>query len=475
MNFTVFSLAMLTVFMVSVGIGAFKGYRLGTLKSFILLASNFAALILSILLSRLLSKWISSPILSLFNVSGSELLYEIFAMFIQILLGSSLFFVLFLIVRPIAKLVFRILLKVKLNGETPELQKGDRLGGIAVGVVTGILVAAALTSPLTGTVNLLNDTIEAVKLIDEELPEKVGLDEDDTDAIEQLAHDVPASICYCLGGKLIYSETAVGKLGGHTVRIVHEIDAVKEVTEGLAGFAPSLSGGGAMDFDRIDVDQVCRGIESSTLMKVLATEFMSVASETWLDGDKYLGISRPNLGENFNPIVDEVLLVTSTVTTDCITNDISTLLNVLEIIIESGVLNHPENFTVEDYAELAEALSSELEKNPRMLGIRESLWGIAVGTAFDELTSSLDDEEMDSLMSELATYLNRINGSENYTYEQKIENLTSDLSEALEKYQISLPETLSSLTAEMIIAEYDLFDGTVTAEELEEILRQYAK
>ncbi len=475
MNFTVFSLAMLAVLLVSVGIGAFKGYRLGTLKSFMLLASNFAALILSILLSRLLSKWISSPVLSLFDVTGSELLYEIFAMFIQILLGSVLFFILFLIIRPLTKLVFRIILKVKLNGETPEIRKGDRLGGIAVGVVTGILVAAALTSPLTGTVNLLNDTVEAVKLIDEELPGKIGLDEDDEETIEQMAHDVPASVCYCLGGKLIYSETAVGKLGGHTVRIVHEIDAVKTVAEGLSGFTPSLSGMAAMNFDNIDAEKVCRGIESSILMKVISTEFMSGASESWLEGDKYLGISRPNLGESFNPVVDEVLLVTSTVTTDCITDDISTLLNVMEIIIESGVLDHPESFTVDDYAALSEALSAELEKNPRMLGIKESLWGIAVGTAFNELTNSLDDEEMDSLMSELATYLNRINSSENYTYEQKIENLTSDLNEALEKYQISLPETLSSLTAEMIIAEYDLFDGTVTAEELEEILRQYAK
>ncbi len=177
---------------------------------------------------------------------------------------------------------------------------GALLGAIQ-GLVVAVLILAAPFGYLSLAANTMDKMIDALPEGDESMAELVEANEE---IIQPIAKS-PAIAGVSFVTKPVFSYLMSFRVDGVSVSIPKEIAVILKAADSLG----DLTGGeGGEEPSTTDTLEAIKGIGGmlgeSDLFPVLVSEFLSAAGEAWDNGEAFIGVEKPDLGEEMAPVLE---------------------------------------------------------------------------------------------------------------------------------------------------------------------------
>ncbi|MBQ8350605.1 MAG: hypothetical protein IJY20_00990 [Clostridia bacterium] len=352
MAFTLLSVVMILIFATAAFIEIFRAHRRGLLKSLLTFGTVVLSVVMSLALTPLLSRPISLIVFhsirrqSFYRAAFRE--YEFIDSFIEacicIAIGAFLFVVLFFLMRMlialVVKLVWRKVLPVG-QEEEPEIkgahwyERNSKQLAVLTGAICALIVTMVLTSPLMGILDVARTAVAIAEKTDEHVWRKSGVDEEEIEALNAYAMDIPGNVFYQCGGKYMFYAAATATVYGEKVSLPYELKQFEGVVEDFVAVAPAVNG--ERPATKVDVERIrsiSNRVQEMRLGHILLAEYLPTAAEVWAEGKLYLGIGKPVVDDTFAPIVDLLLEECKETNVRRVQRDVATLLNTYAILIQ---------------------------------------------------------------------------------------------------------------------------------------------
>ncbi|MBE6547577.1 MAG: CvpA family protein [Ruminococcaceae bacterium] len=494
MTLTVFSFAFLTVFVTCMLLCIFKGIKAGFVKTAISLASMVASFFISTLIAQKMSNIFADDIaqavygtnvLSDMGVNSEQVNQLILAYadaLITPFLFLPLFFVVYRIIDFIVNIVYRTSLKPSSEDTEYELEgknssaynhNSKLLGGI-IGGVCGILTAVIITFPIMGT---LDFAYIGSSFLDPESGSMyiyTPVKDDDIDKVCAYSKDVVGNVIYSMGGKPMYNFVARSKLNGVNIGIMSEIEKTTETAGHVTSLINEISKGKSRPEDQYEkVETVREEINESETLKIIICEFMSIASERWIENEPFMGMERPIKNETTDPFMDEIFLLLRTSTTETAADDMATVLHVCLILIDSDISS-----VNGDYASMLGAIDKnnmlydlriELEKNSRTKYLSDTISEIVLRTTSSAMKANVVGN-YDALISNLTTELNRVKLQE---YDVQGAHIAETFKSEMEAFGVPVPESVASIVADELTRRHCRYLRETTKDDVRKFFDGY--
>lgn len=510
MTFTIFSLAVTIWIVTLITLGVFKGLKKGFSKMLIDLGISVGALVLGIVAARLLSDPITN--LALTAVDSMGLLTEvagklahirlIIFVIVDAMITPLLFIALFFTCRSILRLIIgkisnRIMRDLPYDTQTEGAtdrwhQRNSKPLGAAVGVACAIITSMVVISPLYGTMQTFGNLIGLVYGENAVIPME-GLDaySEDIDAIVGLSHDVPGTVFNVIGGKPLYQTLAYSKLDyegvyidskgvEHPEKIQFQVYLSKEsetiatIIKDSTGFASMGENGGLANKDNLNiVRKVVADIHESDLVELMAADVLSGAARNWRQDMTYMQLAKPNLGSSGNYLFDVVLFVLEHTNSECVNADIDTMINVLEIMLDSNLMSENDyNELLFNYEEndTFKKLCDEMMKNPRTQTIPKQVTAMTVNIAAQAFSTLLTEDEYDKVAINIATQFNDISSIPDR--DTKVTVLSQKTQDVAGEYDVNMPESIADATADALVSQFQDREQ-INSKDVHSFLEQY--
>ena len=257
---------------------------------------------------------------------ASPTLKEFFPTLVQALIKPIVFIVVFAVCLLAAGIV-RAIVNLLLKPVLPK-KKGliGRLGGLALGLVAGVMVALCFVFPIAGYFTAAPSIYTNVSDIvsTEEKPIDPAVEE----AIINLPNNKSIKITNDLAGS--YFKKLVTYKDGET-----EVSALDDLVHVTSLVPPALrfvnSVGEIETMDHQAIRDVATILGKNDKWRTIATEIVNYASQKWIGNESFLGF---NLQEKFDPdykiVLDVILHDLATCTPDTIVDVLNDIANIIE-------------------------------------------------------------------------------------------------------------------------------------------------
>lgn len=501
MSFTLFSVVLLLAVGVAMFIEVLRGLKRGFTRTMLSLATVLLAALgagwLAVWLSDTPAQTVGNALMELLNRAGNvttlfpHLEALVFAA-ADALLSPLLFVVFFLILRLILRVLVSILCRSCLKKipdapsggqvgdyagtNAPWYRRHDRMLGGVAGGLCGFLASLMLLCPVLGVLSVGNRVLRSTEATHLRWS-TLGINPADIEyGVKPYAYDSVAAVLNAMGGDLIFSAVARTELEGETVSLPREAEACCEIATDFFSVYKVLGHmGEATPEQRETLASLGEQIDDSLAVRVLATDVVNGAADAWLEGKTYLKIARPSCGELIDPLITKALQVCTQSTPDCVGRDITTLLHVVLIANDYGLLSNP------DYKTLLEGLGedsvldkiyAELAANPCMAHLCDDLTALALRMMVSAIEwSDLSDAVYSGLLENLADSLNLVNGMNNSSREEKIQAMTEYATYYMAQQGVQVPAGLAEMAAAQMVDQFG--DGQVTGTDLKDFFDRY--
>ncbi|MBP3666887.1 MAG: CvpA family protein [Clostridia bacterium] len=508
MSFTLFSVILL----LAVALAVFIEVRRGLRRGFVRTAVGLSAVLVSALGAVALALWVSDLLADLGMeiieletdfLDGIRKLFprvtDIAIAAVDALLAPILFAVFFPLLRLIVRIVVSILFRAwrydpddprhmatpkRPNAlvtptyepaSAPWHRRHDRLLGGILGGVSGFLAALCILSPVLGTLSTARTLLHGLERMNAPLTKVLPAEV--VASAEPYVNDGGAAILSAAGGDLIFDAAANTKLNGRTVSLRREVEACMEVCYDFSRVIRVVTKlDQATAEQRRIIGDLGERIDESEFTRLLAADFLNSAANAWLEGEKFMNIQCPNLGEILTPLMDKALLVCAEATPDCVGRDITTVLRIYLIAVESGLTENPDRedlMATLDEGGVLDRIYAELKKNPCMAHLAAEL----SNTALRIMAEAIDWADFSSdvyrdLMGNLSEAMNLVNGMEGATFSEQVDTMTRYTMHYAQQYGVELPESMAKMAATAMVEQL-AGDGRLTADHLEEFFNHY--
>ena len=257
---------------------------------------------------------------------ASPTLKEFFPTLVQALIKPIVFIVVFAVCLLVAGIV-RAIVNLLLKPVLPK-KKGliGRLGGLALGLVAGVMVALFFVFPIAGYCTVAPSVYTNVSDIvsTEEKPIDPAVEE----AIINLPNNKSIKITNDLAGSY-FKKLVTYKDGEKEVSALDDLVYVTSLVPPALRFVNSVGEIETMDHQAIrDVATI---LGKNDKWRTIATEIVNYASQKWIDNESFLGF---NLQEKFDPdyklVLDLILDDLATCTPDTIVGVLNDIANTIE-------------------------------------------------------------------------------------------------------------------------------------------------
>jgi hypothetical protein len=389
---------------------------------------------------------------------------------VQALLSSVLFVVAFLIIRAVFSLVIHIVASRKLKNKVEEFAREDRTGerkkekllSVIAGALCGVIVTAALTSPVLGIFDILHSFVEISDKTEMDLLKSFKLKDEQVRRADRYSRNFPSVFVYSMGGRMIYTATATATVNGKLVSVPIEIstiersmDDVKSVI-GLFQKEEQLS---ESDFKLLE--KICTLSDDSVIFANLLTEYVQKGTQSWLDNSSFMSVPTPKVGARFNALFTEVLRACASTGADTVGDDMRTLVRIYSHMLESADY-HNALFAITN-SDMMMNIGTELRKNNRMNNayIRDELYDVVViamaaTMAIDRPAQSGYDQYI-QFMENMAKSANTLLTSNTMTRDQMITQMARDTDNHCRELGFEFSFSALKIVSEAII---DTFSGS---------------
>ncbi len=483
MPFTMFSLAMLLICILCIVKEAFNGFMRGSLRALMSLCAVVFSIICSIFVSRALGSVIAEALME--NVvndlieSNFEIVaeissvYEIASFLIQMLANVIIFAIVFPILKWITNVIINIIIKRKLNkiGSSDSAEsKSDKLWGAILGGICGIILATTVISPIMGTLRILDNTANMAEDIISSIPANEEIALPDLEPISEYSSDEVGNFCYKMGGELIYRHLTIVDFDGNSISAIDEISYIANAVESASGIVGEFSGDSdSFDFSKIS-DQTYESFEKSKILQSVALEVLPDFASAWIQGEEFLGFKLSNYGDDFSPMINELLLISSNVNEYNIMPTAKTLLDVIGVLIECDI-RVDSSLDEIDYYLLTIKLYEVLEDNPNMESVKWRLESAASVAIADLVVANLSDSQRATITTTIASDTAQV--LHDFTETQaRIQALKEKLLERFEEYDLSVNSSLSQLFAYKLVKTAEENYDQILSSDVEALLNQ---
>ena len=493
MSFTLISGLIIILTLSAIIVNGVKGYTRGLYKAAMRLSKIFIATMGAIIISYFVSDIVVNTAFSVVEQIGAykEVVADlpslelIIKAYIDAVVTPLFFIVLFMLCYLAVNIITAIAYKIKYKNKVKHIQyeredapwyiKKSKPLGMVVGAFTGLFVTSIIIASLFGTLRLTVKTIDTVNN-NPTISKSVRINEKFANELRKYSTDAPSTIVYHCGGNLVYRMSAVSSLNGNRFAIEKEVKGMETALNDAVEVLPVLN-----NLSEITPEQkksvlaLPSDIDDSETLKSLSADFVSGASSKWLEGEKFMNMSIPKVGNVIEPIVGNILYVCKNTTPETSSEDIETLLQVYIIISENKLLesgNYEELILHFSENDVINEICDVLEKNDRMKGIAKAVRNVTMNTVASAINSfKYDIAQYDMLMTNLAASLNELDG---LTTEQKVDAMTNNAMQYINDYGIEMPESVARVTAEQMINELSNENGAVTPQRLQVLFDSYA-
>jgi hypothetical protein len=156
--------------------------------------------------------------------------------------------------------------------------------------------------------------------------------------------------------------------------------------------------------------------------------------------------------------------------------DITTVLNIYLIAVESGLTGNPDSedlmATLDDGGVL-DRIYAELLKNPCMAHLAAELSNTALRIMAEAIDwADFSSDVYKDLMGNLSEAMNLVNGMEGATFAEQVDTMTQYTMHYAEQYGVELPESMAKMAATAMVEQL-AGNGNLTADHLEEFFNHY--
>lgn len=493
MSFTLISGLIIILTITATTVNAVKGHTQGLYKSLLrlskVLVATLGAIAISFLLSNLAVNMIFK-IVSEINVYKNlvadlpsiELIAKAYIdAAITPLFFIAVFAVCYILVNIVSAIVFKAKFKkvsenIEYESEdAPWYVKKSKPLGSVVGGLTGLFMASIVIAALIGTLKLTVSTIDTVNS-NPTLSNSIKVDSKLTEELRKYSNDIPSNVVYYCGGNLVYKVSAASTLNGKRFAIDKEVKGLNVALTDAVDVLPVLKDLASITPEqKAQVLSLSGDIAKSETLKALSSDFMAGASKSWLEGEAFMNMSIPAVGNVIEPIVGNILYACTFMTPDTAAEDIGTLLQVYIIISENKLLgngNYEELILHFSENDVVKEICEVLEQNPRMKYIAKAVKNVTMNTVASAINAlKYDIAQYDILMTNLAESLNNMGG---LSGQEKVDFMTSNVMQYVNNYGVEMPESIAKVTAEQLISELSNESGTVTPQRLQVLFDNYS-
>ena len=418
------------------------------------------------LIGTLLPRLVSNPE-AITALTGNPELTEAVGVISQMIAGPLVFFAVYLLLKAITLIVYKIICVIfRIRG--PKVFLLGRLCGMGVGLLCGVVGVLVLTVPVCGYIGLVEQTV--IEVTAEDSGEQNAIPEELTAVFE--LNDAPiAKQVYALFGDTLFEGLTTAKWGEDEISLQQEIGAILTVLDNVK----QLGGTSVDSFGKEQSDAVrgmLQGVSDSGLLTHLGAGVLSDASNAWLAGESYMGVSAPTVPDDLRSIFGAFLTVFSTSTPDNIKNDLGTFADVFDLMVEHELFallgssdGEQEGTSFLDKlmsTDIVEEFYAVLDKNPRMYPVRVAISDTGMKMLYRELGGTIESvrENHGELMDEVADVLKDVAVDEQGRLDA--DDVTEKITGALNQHNVELDESAVRLLADSFVDEF-------TAKDLEEL------
>ncbi len=347
------------------------------------------------------------------------------------------------------------------------------------GVVGWVLGFVFLMLPISTYVELLepvDDTLKESEMMQEN-KEVADVYEVVSDTFDSLGG--MAKFYNTLGGDRFCALIGDFKIEEERVHLADEIHA-------MTGFALDV-----VDLSKKKIDDY--GEREEAIFKSMADRFgesevissvvcdvVENASESWLEGDKFLGQKKPDFGESkdiFDPFFTDLLTVLNQDSNnpEALEADFRTIAELITVFSENGLfksMNNHDRFMDKLTTEgLTAQIIEKLEANSTMCVLVDEITDMGLRVVASKVSApDVDPEEYEPMMEDVAGALN---GAKDLPEEERREYLNTEVDKALADAGIEgVDETLVNLYTERLEEELMVKDN-ITADDVREFFDRY--
>lgn len=491
MTFTLLSLVIFGVVAIVIYKQASLGYKRGLTTSLIHLSvivfsAVFAALI-SVLIATLSGGSLFSSLVRIFSFekalsnfgSFSSVLEVIVKMIFSVVLYLPVFFLLKALVNFIAKRVICAFNRRK-NDEQITYYSEDEVYhvkheknlGMVVGIISGFMLSVIVFMPLTGLLKSANDIVNVVSEMTDnsKIKESKGVQ-----LLDKYANDFSGTVLNTCGGQVIYDLASRTSVEGQSSYLNKEIRILRSID--IMGIKDSLSEANGLTSENIgEIEEIVDKMEESLMLKLFMIDVLQNASKNWMENETYLGIPKPVLGDSpaFDSFMDAILFVCSTTTMDTCDDDISTMINIMNIFGDYDALlgNADYDSVMSEFIEKdgLNRIEDELYKNPHMSSVHMAIDNLLIELIAEEITEiKYSNEIRDRLYKGIAASLNDTRG---LTGSVKMSALSNGISDEFDKSGLIIPDNINDKLANILYQNIASENGSVTESDVKKFFEE---
>ena len=473
-----------------------KGYRSGLPKSLIRLAVLVFCAFFSSVLSTFLGDIFGGMLfVALKNLAVLAEICEDFSFLLgaaELLIKMLFSLVLYLPIFFITKLILSVLIRIfcaiikskkgsspnkgapeYLSEDAPFYMVHDKKLGAVVGVLSGLLLTIVVFMPFTGILQSASDVVDTVVEVTQ-MPELLTLE--GLRLIDRYGDDASVVVIQSCGGKTLYNLTSRASYEDKSTYLNREIAAVRSFD--LRAFGACLNkGGGIATGNTQELSTFLDRTKDSLALSIVTTDIVQGASKAWFSDVSYLGLNRPNLGENegIDQFFNSILQVCATTDVDTYVADMHTVLGLIDILGDYEFLFQEHDYEtfmtvfVEDNA--LQRIEDELTKNPRMSHVRLNLNDIIIGIIADEIGGDRYTDTQKGVFYRGVS--EALNDAQGLTGSAKIQSVANSIAACFAEQGVYLPENIETKMAQILITRFSTAQE-VSPDDIEQLFGEYA-
>ena len=471
-----------------------KGYKKGATKSAVNLCLTIASAFLGLGLAMLIAYLSRDSFFSLLDdldvTTALEEAIGAFAIILEPIVSMIATFVLFLPCFAGVHIFLSIIVAIVFAVKTKKAQRTDdylsedvdyytksspRLGAL-FGAAAGLFTAIVVLSPFTGIMKCASSTVELIV-------EFTDADEDEivTEELEEfldLSDDFMLTAVDSCGGRMWFNLSTSTYCYGQWTSLNKEIAFFSEIgMDDLTEVMESISN---LDDDSLDtLEDFLEETSRSPIIRLMLTAAVNDMSLAWIDGNSFMEIPRPNIGDGYvNDFFNELLSILSKTETTTVEADLTTLLRLCGILREYDYVFNSDNYeeAANAFADgnLLDKIKREVGKNPRMAKLEAMVDNIimsSLATEIDDI-SKLDPAKQQALFQDLSEM---INSSVTVSGEKRAKALATDIYAALSEYGVYAPEGMVEEVSSILISSLSAKGESVTPEQIRAYFNTYSR
>lgn len=496
MTASLLSVIILIVFITTAMIEIYRSMTRELKRSAVTLGNIILSIICAVIVSPLLSDSIVDGLFYLIapNIAGYNQLISSYGEFEPLLmmcasalLSTLLFVPIFFAIRGI----FAAIIAMKLFNSTQENnedshrserkffkdRKSEHIVKVFIGLLCAVLITSSLTAPLMGILRVADDVLEMAEDGSPQIWDNIPAVKKEVDQARVYSNDVVGNIFYEIGGKYIFRAAAKGNIYGDGVYLINEIESVEVILHDfLDAYSVLRTPQKATRDDISKLEKVRDDIQNINACHGVLSGYFSDCAEAWLNGKLFLLMRRPSIHPITDPVVNEILEICCYSNEENVKDNVTTVLNVCIIVLESGVVELGRNDHIGlaraiEESNLVENIDKELKKNPNMAHI--DVTSISMNALVNVINSSKHTQKLYSeFIDNMTDAINTVQNRGYSSTEEKTTVLTSYTEKYLANLGVSVPDVVLESAVESMINYIDSGMGEITPEQVREMFEK---